>query len=62
MNPVEMQQRCPACGAAMVLRENRTNRSEFLGCARWPDCKETAPLPASVEMRRAGAKPLPGME
>ena len=52
---------CKACGSPMVIRENRANGSEFLGCTRWPDCGETRPLPEDVKMRRAGAQPLPGM-
>jgi ssDNA-binding Zn-finger/Zn-ribbon topoisomerase 1 len=53
---------CPACGADMVIRVNRTTKERFLACPRYPNCTETAPLPEDVKMREAGAKPLPGME
>lgn len=59
---MDLQQRCPTCGAPMVVRENRQNGSEFLGCTRFPDCRETAPLPAYVEMLKAGAQRLPGWD
>lgn len=57
---------CPACLDAgegpqlMVIRENGENGSEFLGCPRYPKCKNTMPLPTWVEMERAGAARLPG--
>jgi DNA topoisomerase I len=33
---------CPAHGATMQLRQGRTG--PFYGCARYPDCRETAPV------------------
>lgn len=53
---------CPACGAAMVERENRANGSRFLGCSDYPRCRETAKLPAWLEVKRAGGIELPGLE
>jgi ssDNA-binding Zn-finger/Zn-ribbon topoisomerase 1 len=50
------------CGAPMVERENTINRSTFLGCTRFPDCRLTRAVPAAVEMRRAGGIELPGLE
>ena len=44
---------CLRCGAAMVQRRNRATREAFLGCSRYPACRETRPLP-SVE---TGASP-----
>ena len=33
---------CPEClDGKLVLRENRNNFSQFLGCERYPDCKYT---------------------
>jgi ssDNA-binding Zn-finger/Zn-ribbon topoisomerase 1 len=46
----------------MVERENSTNGSRFLGCTRYPDCTQTAALPAYLSMKRAGAVELPGLE
>lgn len=57
---------CPAClesghgPQVLVVRTNRQNRSEFLGCPRFPACIYSEPLPAWVEMERAGATRLPG--
>jgi ssDNA-binding Zn-finger/Zn-ribbon topoisomerase 1 len=47
----------------MVIRTNKANGSEFLGCTGWPDeCTETMKLPAYVEVIRAGGQALPGFE
>lgn len=35
--------RC-VCGSFMVKRQNRSDRSYFLGCSRWPKCTNTKPL------------------
>lgn len=34
---------CPLCSGAMVERRNRRTGERFLGCARFPQCKGTAP-------------------
>ena len=39
---VNIQKICPVCGAQMKLREGRYG--EFLGCSRYPNCKQTAKL------------------
>lgn len=65
----EITKRC-VCGRPMVERTNSKNGSTFLACTGWterddrdqPLCSETAPLPASVVMQRAGAALLPGLE
>lgn len=51
---------CPSCGAPMVERVNSLNRSTFLRCSRYPDCRETQPIPAYVEVKRAGGIEFPG--
>lgn len=53
---------CPACGAPMVERVNRANLSRFLGCSTYPECQETAKVPAYLEVKRAGGIELPGLE
>lgn len=53
---------CPACHAPMVERENRQNGSRFMGCTSYPQCVETAKVPAWLEVKRAGGMELPGME
>ena len=37
---------CPVCSGAMVERRNRRSGERFLGCARFPACRGTAPLGA----------------
>lgn len=32
------------CGGFMVKRQNREERTYFLGCSTWPKCKNTKPL------------------
>jgi len=34
---------CPRCSGAMVERLNRRSGERFMGCARFPQCKGTAP-------------------
>lgn len=41
--------RCPKCGIAMVQRSSKrpdARAQSFWGCANYPRCRETAPLPA----------------
>ena len=35
---------CPDCGGPMILRVNRKNNTEFMGCARYPKCTGTKNL------------------
>ena len=37
---------CPECGAKMVIRMSR--RGRFLGCAGYPQCRQTMELPAEL--------------
>ena len=36
---------CPKCGKDLQLRASQKTRSMFIGCAGWPDCDVTYPLP-----------------
>ncbi|WP_251198386.1 DNA topoisomerase I [Anaerotardibacter muris] len=36
---------CPKCGKDLQLRTSQKTRSMFIGCAGWPDCDVTYPLP-----------------
>ncbi len=36
---------CPKCGQKLQLRTSQKTRSMFIGCAGWPDCDVTYPLP-----------------
>lgn len=53
---------CPECGAEIIERENKASGVPFWGCAKWPACTWTQPIPEDVWMRRQGASPLPGFE
>ena len=37
--------KCPKCGKDLQLRASQKTRSMFVGCAGWPDCDVTYPLP-----------------
>jgi DNA topoisomerase-1 len=43
---VAVEDKCPTCGAAMVMKRGRFGR--FLACTRYPDCKGTKPLSIGV--------------
>jgi ssDNA-binding Zn-finger/Zn-ribbon topoisomerase 1 len=53
---------CPECipRVKLVVRTNRANGSQFLGCPNWPKCRHTQSIPMDVIMRLQGAVPLPG--
>lgn len=53
---------CESCGQTMVVRVNRETGSEFLGCATYPTCTSTMPLPEWLRLKKAGAAMLPGLE
>lgn len=54
----ELQRPCDACGAGTMVVK-RKGRRAFLGCNRFPECKQTASLPEGVRLER---KPLPPPE
>ena len=64
----QMKRECPHCKDAgrgsvfLVVRTNRQNRSQFLGCPNWPRCRYTEPIPESVKMRLMGQPMLFGDE
>ena len=53
---------CPECGGKLVVRTNHKNRSQFLRCESYPDCRLTETIPETWRMRALGAKTLPGFE
>jgi len=63
-NGAESQIACPECGPStrLVVRTNRQNQSQFLGCPKWPECNHTRPIPESWRLKAAGAQMLPGMD
>jgi DNA topoisomerase I len=44
---VAVEDKCPDCGAAMVMKRGRFGR--FLACTRYPECKGTKPLSIGVD-------------
>jgi DNA topoisomerase-1 len=42
---------CDLCGAPMIIRVSRNGR--FLGCSRYPECKNTKPLPKDESKEKA---------
>lgn len=42
---VKLDPYCPRCDSRMVLRQNGQDKSYFLGCSRYPDCRGTQSLP-----------------
>lgn len=49
---------CPDCGGGLIIRENRENGSQFIGCMSWPTCTHTEPIPETLRMRLMGAPTL----
>jgi len=43
---VPVDEKCPECGAAMVMKRGRFGR--FLACTRYPECKGTKPVSIGV--------------
>jgi DNA topoisomerase-1 len=42
--------KCPESGHDLIIRRNRKSRKRFVGCAGYPDCKVTYPLPQRGEI------------
>lgn len=62
----EVNRTCPRCkdegrgNVKLIVRTNRDNGNQFLGCPNWPECSYTKPIPEDVKMEAAGAARLPG--
>jgi ssDNA-binding Zn-finger/Zn-ribbon topoisomerase 1 len=65
-NRSEVEIYCPQCKDAgrgavkLIVRTNRDNERQFLGCPNWPDCEHTEPIPEALLLEAAGAARLPG--
>lgn len=46
--PKKTDQKCPNCGAFLVIRKSRTGE-EFYGCEKYPKCKFTRPMELGVK-------------
>ena len=51
---------CPLCGSGnyLIVRTNRHNGNQFLGCSKWPDCEYTRGIPEEWIMRIQGQRTL----
>ncbi len=52
----ELKQRCDACGEGEMIVK-RKGRRAFLGCNRYPECKNTGQLPEGVRLESKPAPP-----
>ncbi len=48
----QAEQRCDQCGAPMVIKSGRFGK--FLACARYPECKNTKPIPTGIPCPKDG--------
>lgn len=55
-NGKKMAITCPECGVGthLIVRTNRSQGHQFLGCENWPDCNYTRSIPESIRMEAAG--------
>ncbi|MGE0482363.1 MAG: topoisomerase DNA-binding C4 zinc finger domain-containing protein, partial [Phycisphaerae bacterium] len=52
----ELKRPCDACGSGTMVVK-RKGRRAFLGCHRFPECKNTATLPADIRLERPPVAP-----
>jgi len=59
-NGKEVERSCPRCRVAvkLVVRTNRQNETQFLGCPNWPECDYTEPIPEYVKLKAQGQPTL----
>jgi DNA topoisomerase-1 len=53
VKPVEVEAKCEKCGGPMIVRQGR--RGAFLGCAAYPKCRSTAPIPEELKEKLGSA-------
>ncbi|MBE6471222.1 MAG: DNA topoisomerase I [Coriobacteriaceae bacterium] len=53
--------KCPKCGKDLQLRASQKTRSMFIGCAGWPECDVTYPLPSGRVESQEQTCPTCGM-
>lgn len=59
-NNKEVDLRCPECSAdtKLLIKTNRNNGSQFIGCRNFPDCTYTREIPEHLKMELRGYKRL----
>lgn len=53
--------KCPTCGNDLQIRTSNKTKSMFIGCAGWPDCDVTYPLPKGKIESQQDPCPVCGM-
>jgi len=53
---------CPEHRLGMIVRTNKKNGRQFLGCPEWPECAEIAQIPEEYYARAMGQPPLFSLE
>ncbi len=53
--------KCPKCGKDLQIRVSQKTRGMFIGCAGWPECDVTYPLPQGKVEALSDACPTCGM-
>lgn len=56
VKPEELKRPCDVCGEGQMVVKSKGRRA-FLGCDRYPRCKNTAPVPNDVRLDRPPAPP-----
>lgn len=56
--PMKVMKLCPDCAQLLVIRTNKLNESQFLGCSGYPECTHTEPLTEYMKLRMAGVKDM----
>ncbi len=51
--PKKTDQKCPKCGAFLLIRKSRTG-DEFYGCEKYPRCRFTRPMELGLKCLRPG--------
>ena len=51
---------CPMCkdGTTVIVKTNKINGNQFLGCPKYPECDYTRPIPEAWKMRAQGQEEL----
>ena len=49
---------CPNCNRNLIVRTNRRTGAQFLGCANYPACIYSRPIPEEMIMRMQGQPEL----
>jgi ssDNA-binding Zn-finger/Zn-ribbon topoisomerase 1 len=59
-NNMETSIECPECqhGVHLIVKTNKINNNQFLGCPNWPECDFTRGIPHEWVLRAQGQPEL----